>query len=190
MRSNVCVCVCATILSSVSRTLEVYVQMKYASLERALEPSLVRILPLFVYDAKRDVFVRRAAGDSQDARVVVYGARVALELVSRRFAFIDQIREEDVELVPLDGFRRRVIVVVVRGVVFVPLVAGVDSVEVSRFPGFVLVVPPVELSVVSVFVSSQIDFAGERDVAVLEFAHLFLRVLFRFEFFLEIGGFL
>ena len=75
--------------------------------------------------------------------------------------------------------------VVMRGIVLVPLVPGVHSVEVSRFPRFVLVVPPVKFSIAEIFL---FDFAGERDVAVLEFAHLFLRVSLRFEFFLEIGG--
>mmetsp|Transcript_2255 Transcript_2255/g.8043 ORF Transcript_2255/g.8043 Transcript_2255/m.8043 type:complete len:245 (+) Transcript_2255:651-1385(+) len=161
--------------------------MKYPSFKRTLEPAFVRVLPLFVYDAKRDVFVRRTAGYFQYARVVVYGGYIALALIRRRFGRIDQIRVEDVKLIPLDGFRRRVIVVVMRGVVLVPLVPGVHSVEVSRFPRFVLVVPPVKFSIAEIFL---FDFAGERDVPILEFAHLFLRVSLRFEFFLEIIGFM
>ena len=59
------------LLTSIPRPFKVDVQMKYTSLKRTLEPFLVRILPFFVDDAKRDVFVRRTAGNFQNARVVV-----------------------------------------------------------------------------------------------------------------------
>ena len=89
-------------------------------------------------------------------RVVVYGGYIGYALIRGCFGRIDQIRVEDVKLIPLDGFRRRVIVVVMRGVVLVPLVPGVHSVEVSRFPRFVLVVPPVKFSIAEIFL---FDFA-------------------------------
>ena len=56
-----------------------------------------------------------------------------------------QIRVEDVELVPLNDLRRRVVVIIVRLVILVPLVTRVNSVEVLRFSWPVLVMPPVYL---------------------------------------------
>ena len=56
-----------------------------------------------------------------------------------------QIRVEDVELVPLNDLWRRVVVIIVRLVILVPLVPRVNSVEVLRFSWPVLVMPPVYL---------------------------------------------
>ena len=53
---------------------------------------------------------------------------------ARRLCLVDEIRE-DVELVPLHRLRRRIVVVVMRLVVLVPLVPRVHAVEVLGFHG-------------------------------------------------------
>ena len=56
-----------------------------------------------------------------------------------------EIRKEDVELVALDNFRRRVVMVIMGLVVLVPLIPSVYTVEVLGPSGPVLVMPPIHL---------------------------------------------
>lgn len=76
---------------------------------------------------------------------MLIGLRIFLKLKGRRLAFVDEIRVEDVELVALDDLGRRVVMVIVRLVVLVPLVACVDPVEVLGLARPVLVMPPIHL---------------------------------------------
>jgi hypothetical protein len=62
-----------------------------------------------------------------------------------RDRLVDEVRVEDVELVTLDDLGRWVVVVVMRLVVFVPLVARVHPVEVLGLARSVFLVPPVHL---------------------------------------------
>ena len=71
--------------------------------------------------------------------------RVFLKLKCGRLALVDEIRVEDVELVALNNLGGRVVMVIVRLVVLVPLVARVDPVEVLGLARPVLVMPPVHL---------------------------------------------
>ena len=156
-------------------TLEVDVEVENPALECALEPLFVRILPLFVDNAEGDVLIRRASGDAQNARVVVArggGLRIALDSISRRFGSVDEIRVEDVEFVPLNNLGRGVVVVIVCRVVLVPVVPCVDAVEIARFAGTILIVPPVHLR-------RNLDLACELNVAVFESAHLLLGLRLR-----------
>ena len=70
-----------------------------------------------------DVLVGRARREPQHARRPVGALGVPLDLVGGRDLLVDQVVVQDVELVPLDGLRGRVVVVVVRLVVLVPLIA-------------------------------------------------------------------
>ena len=53
---------------------------------------------------------------------------------------------ENVNLVALHNLRGRVVVVIVRRIVLVPLVSGLDAVEVPRFSRSELVIPSVDLT--------------------------------------------
>lgn len=70
--------------------------------------------------------------------ILIYG-------ISRSFYFVNEIRVEYVELVPLNNLWRWVVVIIVSLVVFVPLVSSVNTVEVLWLPWAVLVMPPVHL---------------------------------------------
>lgn len=58
---------------------------------------------------------------------------------------VNKVWIEDVELVSLYNLRRWVIVIIVSLVVFIPLVAGMNPVEIFRLSRSVLIVPPVHL---------------------------------------------
>ena len=49
----------------------------------------------------------------------------------RRVGFINEIRVENVEFIALDDLGRRVVVVVMRLIVFVPFETGVNPIEIS-----------------------------------------------------------
>lgn len=79
----------------------------------------------------------------QDSKVFVVMAGV--QEVLRRGSLVDQIWVEDVELVSLDDLGRRVVEVVVRLVVLVPLKTSVHTIEEAWFPGAIFVCPQVHL---------------------------------------------
>ena len=103
-------------------------QLEDVVVELALEAPLVPVLPLPVDDLEGDVLVRRPCVNAQHAKVWVVWAR--RQRVLGRRPLVDQVRVEDVEFVALHDLGRRVVHVVVRLVVLVPLEAGVDAVEV------------------------------------------------------------
>uniref|UniRef100_A0A8C3HVR3 Uncharacterized protein n=1 Tax=Chrysemys picta bellii TaxID=8478 RepID=A0A8C3HVR3_CHRPI len=119
--------------------LEVEPELEDAVGELAAEAVAVRILPLPVDDLEGDVLVGRASVEAQDGEVLV--VLTGLQEVLGRGALVDQVGVEDVELVALDDLGRRVVEVVVRLVVLVPLEARVDAVEEAGLAGPVLVSP-------------------------------------------------
>lgn len=68
----------------------------HPSVERALEPALVRVLPGLVGDRERDVLVRRAGGEDERGQVGV--VPVLDDAVRRRPGLVDQVGVEDREL--------------------------------------------------------------------------------------------
>ena len=115
--------------------LKVEVEMQDAALVDALETALVRVLPLAVDDFEGQVDVRRAGLEADDAKVARFRG---LEHVLGRDALVDEVGVKEVELVALDRLGRRVVFVVVRLVVLVPVVPGLDAVEEARLPRLVL----------------------------------------------------
>jgi len=111
--------------------LEVEVKLEDASVERALESVPLAHLPLLVYDSEGDVLVWDARAEPDRQRV---SRAIRLEVELRCARFIGQIRVENVEFVTLNDLGRRVLGVVVRLVVLIPLVALLDTVEEARFP--------------------------------------------------------
>ena len=129
------------------------------------ESSLVTVFPLSVDNLESNVLVRRSGVESENSKVWV--VLTGSEEVLRSRSFVYQIREEDVELVSLNNFRRRIIHVVVSLIVFVPLESGVYSVEITRLPWTILVGPHVHLVV---------EFCLHRKLSFV-FSHAFSRFL-------------
>ena len=121
-------------------TRKVEIQRQHPPLKCATESALPALVPLPVDDLERHVLVRRSGAEPQYAEVVRVGL---LEAVLRRGRPVDEIGVEDVELVPLHDLGGGVVVVVVGLVVRVPIVPGLDAIEVPRLAGAVLVLPRV-----------------------------------------------
>ena len=94
-------------LSSIPRSLEVDVEVEDAALKRASESSLVAVFPFLVHDLERDILVRWARGDFEQTRFGIWRT-VGLDFVRRRLGGVDEVRVEDVELVPLHNLWRRI----------------------------------------------------------------------------------
>uniref|UniRef100_A0A9L0RK64 Uncharacterized protein n=1 Tax=Equus caballus TaxID=9796 RepID=A0A9L0RK64_HORSE len=129
---------------AVAVALEVEPELEDAVGELAAEAVAVRVLPLAVDDLEGDVLVGRPRVEAQRGEVLVVGAR--LQEVLGRGALVDEVGVEDVELVALHDLGRRVVEVVVRLVVLVPLEARVHAVEEARLARPVLVRPQVRLA--------------------------------------------
>jgi len=82
--------------------------------------------PLLVDDSERDVFVGNSSAEANRQRVC---CAILLEIKLWGARLIRQIWVEDVELVALDNFGRRILRIVVRLVVLVPFVTLLHAVE-------------------------------------------------------------
>ena len=116
--------------------------MQYPPRINALKPFFISNIPLLVHNSKRNVLVGRTGFKSDNAKLWIIGGT---QNIVRSDCFIDQLLKEDIELVALHCFGRRVVQIVVRAVVNVPIVAGFNSVEKLRTTGFVFVHPVVIL---------------------------------------------
>lgn len=65
--------------------------------------------------------------------------------INRGLGFVNKIRVEDVKLVTLHYLWRWIIMIIVRLVVFVPLVTCVNAVEILGLSRTIFVMPPVNL---------------------------------------------
>ncbi|EAT34604.1 AAEL013169-PA [Aedes aegypti] len=124
-------------------------QLENIVVKLTAETSLVAEFPLSIYDFKRNVLVRWPRVKPQRCKVRIVRARCQ-EILWRRI-LIDQIRIENIELVSLNDFRRRIIHIVVSLVILVPFEASVDTIEVTRLPRTILVRPQVDLRIDSGF---------------------------------------
>lgn len=119
---------------------ELEVQIQRPAVEHALKAMALGHLPLLVDDLERDVFVGGSSTESDHKGV--WGVR-SLQEVLRGLGLVQQVGVEDVELVALDGLRRRIVDVVVGLVVLVPVVPCLHCVEEARLAGLVAVFPSV-----------------------------------------------
>ena len=108
---------------------EVKVQLENAAIEGTLEAVSLGHLPLFVDDGEGDVFVGDPRTEANRQGIV---RAVRLEVELWRSCLVCEFGVENVELVALDDFGRRVLRVVVRLVVLVPLVALLYGIEEAR----------------------------------------------------------
>lgn len=67
------------------------------------------------------------------------------EKIFRRGILIDEVRVEDVEFVALHDLRRRIVHIIVRLIVFIPLETSVHAVKVTGLTRSILVRPQVDL---------------------------------------------
>mmetsp|Transcript_25565 Transcript_25565/g.100948 ORF Transcript_25565/g.100948 Transcript_25565/m.100948 type:complete len:222 (+) Transcript_25565:157-822(+) len=135
----------------------------------------MRVFPFTIDDLERNVLIGRPGNEAEDAYIRVVSL---LDLETWCFRFVDQVRVENVKLVALNSFRRRVVVIVMRLVVLVPFVARVDPVEVFRLPRLVLIVPSILLIKVHFFVEfflvlshSLLRFTLDHLLFLLQLAH-------------------
>lgn len=126
-------------LTTVSISLEVKPQLENVVVKLTSKPTLVRVFPFSINNFERDVLVRWASVKSQDSEIFVVGA--GCKEIFRRGILVDKVWVEDIELVALHNLRRRIVHVVVRLIVLVPLEAGVHAVKVARLTRSVFVGP-------------------------------------------------
>lgn len=112
--------------------------------------SLGAVVPFFINDSKCNVLVRWPGHEPNEAsillsscgeRLATFPSMLSLYTISRRLCFIDKVRVEYVEFIALDNLRRWVIMVVMGLVVFVPLVAHLDAVEIPWLARSILICP-------------------------------------------------
>mmetsp|Transcript_14244 Transcript_14244/g.38201 ORF Transcript_14244/g.38201 Transcript_14244/m.38201 type:complete len:206 (-) Transcript_14244:1515-2132(-) len=115
---------------TITRALEVEPQVKHSAIKRATKATLVRVLPRPLHNFEREILVRSACHETEDARVRMVRR---LKPKGRSLCAVDEIRVVHVELVALDRFRRRVVLVVMRLIVLIPVVPNVCAIEISRF---------------------------------------------------------
>lgn len=72
-------------------------------------------------------------------------AIVLFNSVHRCFRLVNKIRIKDIELVSLYNLRWRVIMIIMGLVIFIPLVSGMNPIEVLGFSWPIFVMPPVHL---------------------------------------------
>lgn len=73
------------------------------------------------------------------------GTSISFNVIGRSFRFIHKIRIKDIELVSLYNLRWRIVMIIVRLIVFIPFITRVDTIEILRFSWAVLIMPPIHL---------------------------------------------
>lgn len=111
---------------------------------------LSTIVPLFIDNPECDVLVWGSRHEADETgillassceRLAALSSMLALYAIGRGFGFVNEVGVEDVEFVALDDLGGWVIVIVVRLVVFIPLVAHLAPVEIPGFARPVFVRP-------------------------------------------------
>ena len=110
-------------------------KLQNSSVKGAPKPVTFAHFPLPVDNLERNVLVGSACFKSYDQRIFTFATRLKVKL--RRFRFVKQFWVEDVELVALHNFRRRIIRVVVHLIVLVPFVALLYTVVITGFPCYI-----------------------------------------------------
>jgi hypothetical protein len=124
--------------SSVPPPLEVEVQLQHSTVENDSKSESGAQLPLAIDNLESHILIRGPRMEAEDDALI--GVSL-LNVILWSDGFVDQIWVEDVELVALHNLRWRVVMVIVRLVVLVPLEARLDAVEESRLTRLVLVLP-------------------------------------------------
>mmetsp|Transcript_11247 Transcript_11247/g.31183 ORF Transcript_11247/g.31183 Transcript_11247/m.31183 type:complete len:202 (+) Transcript_11247:303-908(+) len=123
-------------------TLEIEIELQNTPIKDDAEAEPVRQVPFSVHYFEGDIFVWRSSVKAESDSL---GTVSLLKVICWRLRFVNEIRIENVELVPLHNLRRWVVMIVMRLIVFVPLEACLHPVEETRFPWLVFVFPLVVL---------------------------------------------
>lgn len=107
-------------------------KLQNSSVKGAPKPVTFAHFPLPVNNIERNVLVWSACFKSYDECVLTFATRFQVKLW--RFRFVKQFWVEDVELVALHNFRRRIIRVVVHLIVLIPFVALLYTVVITGLP--------------------------------------------------------
>ena len=112
-------------------------QLKDATIKGTLKAATMAKLPFAVDNAKRHILVWRPGSESYYDRIGVPG--IFLDVVGGALGFVQEIRVEYVELVPLHDFWRKVVVVEMGLIVLVPFISSVNPINVLGLAGTVFV---------------------------------------------------
>jgi hypothetical protein len=119
------------------------VQIKNSSIKHAFEAMPLAHLPLLIYYLKCNIFIRGSSIKSNHESIrCVRG----LQEVLRCFCLINQIWIENVELIALNRFGRRIIDIIMSLIVLVPLIASLNCVEETWFSWLVFIFPGILLN--------------------------------------------
>jgi hypothetical protein len=130
-------------------TLKVKIQRQHPPLESTPKPPLSTLIPLPIDNLERHIFIRRPGTEPQNAKVLCI---CPLQEILRSLGLVNEIGIKYIEFVPLHNLGRWIIVIVMSFVVGIPIVSGLDSVEVAGFAWSKLVLPGVGSSVQVEFV--------------------------------------
>lgn len=124
-------------LTTVTVTLEVEPKLEYGIVELASKAMFVRVFPITIDNLEGNVFIGWTGNKSQQSKVGVILA--GYKGVTWCIVHVNQIRVENVELVALNNFRRRVVEIIMRLVIFVPHKTCVHAIEEPRLSRTILV---------------------------------------------------
>mmetsp|Transcript_199 Transcript_199/g.328 ORF Transcript_199/g.328 Transcript_199/m.328 type:complete len:204 (+) Transcript_199:220-831(+) len=146
-------------LPPIPMALKINIQRQHPPLKRTPKSPLPTLIPLPIDNLKRHILIRRPSAKPQYAKVV----RIRpFQRVQRSLRPVDQVGIKNIELVALDSLGGRIVVIVMGLVVRVPIVPGLDAVEVPWFAGTVLVLPCVD-ETGTVF-GVEVDFVVETEL--------------------------
>lgn len=72
-------------------------------------------------------------------------APILLKSVNWGLCLVNKVWIEDIKFIALHNLGRWVVVIIVSLIVFIPLISGVDTIEIFWLPWSVLVMPPIHL---------------------------------------------
>uniref|UniRef100_A0A7C8YLB4 Uncharacterized protein n=1 Tax=Opuntia streptacantha TaxID=393608 RepID=A0A7C8YLB4_OPUST len=126
----------------------------------------MRVLPLLVHNPECNILIRWPRVKPNNASLSTIS--IFLNEVRRSLGFVNKIRIENIELIALNNLGRRIIMVIMCLVVLVPLITGVNSIEILRLSRAILVMPPVDLGI-QVYFSTRAKYR----IAFLHGSHSF-----------------
>ena len=122
----------------VPMTRKIEIQRQNPSLKRTPITPLPTPVPLPINNLKRHILIRRPRLKPNDTKLLPL-RRLQHKLWC--FSLINKIRIKNIKFVPLNGFGRGIVVVVMCLVVFIPIVSRLNPVEIAGFAGMVFLRP-------------------------------------------------
>jgi hypothetical protein len=104
--------------------------MQDALCKDAFKSRFLSKIPLFFEYFECDVLVGRTGFELDHTVVGIIGV---LKVVLRGFLFVIEIGIEDIEFIPLNGFRRWIILSIVQTIVLIPFTCHSNSIDINGF---------------------------------------------------------